>query len=399
VKYYINLQDIPKYELNEILKIRSMKIGVLKESNDNRVAFVPEVIAKMSKANTSFLVEKGAGNAAFFSDAAYAESGAKIYSRKEVIAASDLLISIFPPETSELPQLKNKILVSSFQPFNNTYSLSALADGNINAFSLDMIPRTTLAQSMDVLSSMASIAGYRAVLKAAELLPRYFPMLTTAAGSIPPAKILILGAGVAGLQAIATAKRLGGKVEAFDTRLAAKEEVMSLGAKFVEVEGAKDDKGAGGYAVDQTEEYKIKQKALIKEHIIKSDVVITTAQLRGKPAPKLITKDMVELMRPGSVIVDLASSTGGNCELTQDQKMIMHGDIKIFGNSELSGEMPMHASQMYSKNIANFLDVLLKEEGFKPDFNNEIVRGACVVYNGKVLYGNPAEVEALTSPA
>ena len=262
---------------------------------------------------------------------------------------------------------------------------------------MDMIPRTTLAQAMDVLSSMASVAGYRAVLKAAELLPRYFPMLTTAAGSIPPSKVLILGAGVAGLQAIATAKRLGAVVEAFDTRLAAKEEVMSLGAKFVEVEGANDDKAAGGYAVEQTEEYKIKQKALIKEHIIKSDVVITTAQLRGKPAPKLITKEMVELMRPGSVIIDLASSTGGNCELTVDQNTIKHGDVTIFGDSELSAEMPMHASQLYSKNIYNYVSILIKEKEFTPDFNNEIVSGSCIVYNGKVLYGNPEEAKLLAT--
>lgn len=376
-----------------------MKIGILKEREDNRVAFIPELIAKISNEHISFFVEKDAGKKAFFDDMSYLENKAKVASRNEVIAESEIVISILPPSPEELPKFSGKTLISSFQPFNNTYPLSELTANNINAFSLDMIPRTTLAQAMDVLSSMASVAGYRAVLKAAELLPRYFPMLTTAAGSIPPAKVLILGAGVAGLQAIASAKRLGAKVEAFDTRLAAKEEVMSLGAKFVEVEGAKDDKAAGGYAVEQTEDYKIKQKALIKEHIIKSDVVITTAQLRGKPAPKLITREMVELMKPGSVIIDLASSTGGNCELTKDKQMILHGDVKIYGNSELSADMPMHASQLYSKNIANFLDVLIKENTFSPDFNNEIVSGACITYSGKTLYGKPEEIEALTTTA
>jgi len=376
-----------------------MKIGILKEKNDNRVAYIPELIAKSKSEKTEFLVEKGAGANSYFSDMDYVESGAKILERAKVIAEADLLISIIPPEEEELTQLTNKVLVSSFQPFNNKYPLNALSASSIDAFSLDMIPRTTIAQSMDILSSMASIAGYKAVLKAAELLPRYFPMLTTAAGSIPPAKVLILGAGVAGLQAIATAKRLGSKVEAFDTRLAAKEEVMSLGAKFVEVEGAKDDKDAGGYAVEQSEEYKQKQKALIKEHIIKSDVVITTAQLRGKPAPTLITKEMVEGMKPGSVIIDLAASTGGNCELTKNKKLIKHGDIIIYGDSDLPNDMPMHASQLYSKNIANFLNTLLQEETYQPDFNNQIVRESCVAYQGKVLYGNPEEVEALTSAA
>ncbi|MBT30784.1 MAG: NAD(P)(+) transhydrogenase (Re/Si-specific) subunit alpha [Thalassobius sp.] len=372
-----------------------MKIGVLREEHDSRVALIPDIVSKFVKDGVDILVEKEAGAKAFFDDMSYAEAGGKILTKSDLIKESDVLISINPP--SDLTEFSGKVLISSFQPFNSVYPIEKLAELNIQAFSMDMIPRTTLAQAMDVLSSMASVAGYRAVLKAAELLPRYFPMLTTAAGSIPPSKVLILGAGVAGLQAIATAKRLGAVVEAFDTRLAAKEEVMSLGAKFVEVEGANDDKAAGGYAVEQTEEYKIKQKALIKEHIIKSDVVITTAQLRGKPAPKLITKEMVELMRPGSVIIDLASSTGGNCELTVDQNTIKHGDVTIFGDSELSAEMPMHASQLYSKNIYNYVSILIKEKEFTPDFNNEIVSGSCIVYNGKVLYGNPEEAKLLAT--
>jgi NAD(P) transhydrogenase subunit alpha len=239
---------------------------------------------------------------------------------------------------------------------------------------------------MDVLSSMASIAGYKAVMLAGSYFPRYFPMLTTAAGTIPPAKVLVLGAGVAGLQAIATARRLGAIVEAFDTRLAAKEEVQSLGAKFVEVEGARDDKEAGGYAVEQSEEYKQKQKELIGQHIGKSDVVITTALLRGKPAPILITKEMVNQMKSGSVVVDLAAVAGGNCEYTQKDKIIMENNVTIIGLSELSSTVPAHASQLYSKNIMNYLKTFLKEGQLDLDFENEIISSSCIVQEGEIKY-------------
>ncbi len=239
---------------------------------------------------------------------------------------------------------------------------------------------------MDILSSMASISGYKAVLMAATHLPRYFPMLTTAAGSIPPAKVLILGAGVAGLQAIATARRLGAMVEAFDTRLAAKEEVHSLGAKFVEVEGAKDDKAAGGYAVEQTEEYKAKQKQLIADHAAKSDVIITTALLRGKPAPELITDEMVKSMKAGSVIVDLAAITGGNCALTETGKIVEKHHVTIIGLKDLSATVPLHASQLYSKNIMNYLKIFLKEGQIEFDFEDEITRSSCIVHNGEIKY-------------
>jgi NAD(P) transhydrogenase subunit alpha len=240
---------------------------------------------------------------------------------------------------------------------------------------------------MDILSSMASIAGYKGVIRAADTLPRYFPMLTTAAGSIPPAKVLILGAGVAGLQAIATAKRLGSVVEAFDTRLAAREEVESLGARFVEVEGARDDKSAGGYAVEQTEEYKQKQRELIHERAVRSDVIITTAQLRGKAAPILITEAMVKEMRPGSVIVDLATSTGGNCEISEDRKTVVKHGVTIVGSSDLAAEVPMHASQLYSKNIYNFMRVFLKEGKAVLDMDNEIIKSSCIARDGNILYG------------
>lgn len=363
-----------------------MKIGVLKETNDARVAIIPDFV-KQLVANNEVLVEQDAGRSAFFYDEDFKEAGAIIADRKKVLSASELVISIHPIGNEELALMqKGCIYVSSFQPFADATVVGTLASYHLTALSLDMIPRITIAQAMDVLSSMASIAGYKAVLKAAEYLPRYFPMLTTAAGSIPPSKVLILGAGVAGLQAIATAKRLGAVVEAFDTRLAAKEEVQSLGAKFVEVEGARDDKAAGGYAVEQTEEYKEKQKALIHEKISKADVVISTAQLRGKRAPLLITKAMVEAMRPGSVIVDLAASSGGNCEMTKNNEVVVHNNVTIIGNSELAAEMPMHASQLYSKNTQNFMNVFIKEGKPDFDFENPIIQSSCIVYEGEVKY-------------
>ncbi len=365
-----------------------MKIGVLKESGDNRVALIPDFAKTLAGENHEILIEKDAGAKAFFEDKMYEEIGAKISSRDAVLKEVDLLITIQPIEKVEMAKLKKgATYISSFVPFATDIHLKGLSEAGINAFSLDMIPRITIAQSMDILSSMASIAGYKAVISAANHLPRYFPMLTTAAGSIPPAKVLILGAGVAGLQAIATAKRLGSVVEAFDTRLAAKEEVQSLGAKFVEVEGAKDDKGAGGYAVEQTEEYKQKQRELIFDRVTKSDVVITTAQLRGKPAPKLITKEMVDVMKPGSVIVDLASSTGGNCELSKDNETVVYNQVTIIGNSELASDVGQHASQLFSKNIQNYFKVVLKDGQLQFDPANEIIKSSLIAKDGEILFG------------
>ncbi len=364
-----------------------MHIGILKEKNDKRVAIIPDSVRQLTEDQNAVLLEKGAGAGSFYADEIYEKAGARLAGREELLKQADLTISIKPVDEKEIKKLKKEsVYISSFQPFVDDKILKPISEAGITAMSLDMIPRITIAQSMDVLSSMASISGYKAVLLAGSYLPRYFPMLTTAAGSIPPAKVLILGAGVAGLQAIATARRLGSMVEAFDTRLAAREEVQSLGAKFVEVEGAKDDKAAGGYAVDQTEEYKKKQKELIAEHIIKSDVVISTALLRGKPAPTLITKEMVKQMKPGSVIVDLAAIAGGNCELTKKDEIITAEQVTIIGISELSSTVPMHASQLYSKNIMNYLKVFSKEGKIDLDLNNEIVKSSCIVLNGEIKY-------------
>lgn len=362
-----------------------MQIGILSEPEDRRVALVPEVIKQLIAANNQVMVERGAGESSFISDQQFTDAGATIADASDVFQTADMVISINKLPLESYDQLKEgAVVISSFQPFNDPVISKELSIRNLTVFSMDMIPRTTLAQAMDVLSSMASIAGYQAVLQAATHLPRYFPMLTTAAGTIPPAKVLVLGAGVAGLQAVATAKRLGGVVEAFDTRLAAKEEVESLGAKFVMVEGAKDDKGAGGYAVEQSEEYKQKQQALIKEKAEKADVIITTAQLRGKPAPLLVGEETVKLMRPGAVIVDLAASTGGNCELTENNRTVEKHQVTIIGNSDLAQIVPMHASQLYSKNIFNFLKVLISDEGaLNLDFENEILKSSCIAHAGE----------------
>lgn len=353
-----------------------MKFGLLKESDDSRVALIPANIPKLKDLQVEVLVEKDAGIKASFSNEEYAEHAA-IVSRKEVLEQSDILLSISPLSDQELGQLKeNILLISQFAPFMDPEVGDRITAAKLRAISLDMIPRTTLAQSMDVLSSMASIAGYKAVLEAARHLPRYFPMMITAAGSIRPAKVLVLGAGVAGLQAIATARRLGAMVEAFDTRSAAKEEVKSLGAKFIEIEGAKDDTAAGGYAVEQSEEFLKRQRAEVQSRAAKSDIIITTAQVRGRKAPLLVPKDTVDKMKRGSVIIDLAASTGGNCELTENNQIVNHNGVSIIGNSNLSALMPQDASQLYGNNVLNFLKLIIKEGQLNLDLENEIIRGA-----------------------
>jgi H+-translocating NAD(P) transhydrogenase subunit alpha len=349
-----------------------MIIGLLREHHDARVALTPANLAKLSPKGVQFLVETQAGQAAYFPDSEYA-AHAIITDRVEVLTKADLVVSIHPPNVTELR--KGCIAVAQFAPFVDPSIKTILSEHGITAFSLDMIPRTTLAQAMDVLSSMAGIAGYQAALLGATHLSRYLPMMVTAAGTIKPAKVLVLGAGVAGLQAIATAKRLGAAVEAFDTRAAAKEEVQSLGAKFVEVAGAADDKGAGGYAVQQSEEYLSRQRAEVQARAAKADIVICTAQVRGNKAPTLVTADTVAQMRPGSVIIDLAASTGGNCELTQDKKTIDFQGVTIIGDSNLAALMPQDASTLFGNNLTNFLQLFITKEGkLHLDLENIIVR-------------------------
>ena len=363
-----------------------MIIGVLKEpSPETRVSLLPEHITILKKWNVEVCIEHNAGVTAFASDEKYAQAGATIKSRNEVLQTSDLLLSINVPGKSEIDNLKSKIVLGVYQPLFNAGLMKELAAKGCTVFSMDMLPRTTRAQSMDVLSSQANIAGYKAVLLAANLFPKYFPMFMTSAGSIPPAKLLILGAGVAGLQAIATGRRLGAVVEVFDTRPAVKEEVMSLGAKFIEVEGAADASKAGGYAVEQSEDFMKRQKAKIAEHVSKADIIITTAQIPGKKAPVLITKEMLGAMKPGSVIIDIAAATGGNTELTKNDETIMYNGIHIVGDSNLPATMPSDASKMYGKNILNFLQLMISKEGtFNLNFEDDLVLGTCVAHNGEL---------------
>jgi len=354
-----------------------MKLGIVKERNDPRVAIVPDTLPRLAALGLEVIMESGAGADSFFFDADY--FGAKVTGRKEVLAGSDIVVTYNPlPAEDRKATAAGVVLISQFAPFVDATVTETLNAEGRKAFSMDMIPRTTLAQSMDVLSSMASIAGYQAVLVAATKLPRYLPMLITAAGSIKPSKVLILGAGVAGLQAIATAKRLGAVVEVFDTRQAVKEEVQSLGAKFVEVEGARDDSSAGGYAVEQSEEFLARQRAEVQARAVKADIIITTAQVRGKKAPILLEEETVRKMRAGSVIVDLASSTGGNCALTKDNETIVVNGVSIIGNSQLAAQMPQDASFLYSNNVWHFLKTIVKDGVLKADFENEIVKGACL---------------------
>jgi NAD(P) transhydrogenase subunit alpha len=280
-----------------------------------------------------------------------------------------------------------------YQPLYHQSLMQQWAKRGITTFSLDMLPRTTRAQSMDVLSSQANIAGYKAVITAAHFYPRYFPMFMTAAGTIAPAKVLILGAGVAGLQAIATARRLGAVVEVFDTRPAVKEEVMSLGGKFIEVEGAADPSQAGGYAVEQTEDYKQKQQQKIKESVAKSDIIITTAQIPGKKAPVLITEEMLNIMRNGSLIVDISAATGGNTPFTKNNETIIYNGVTIIGNSNLPARMPSDASKLYGKNVLNFLQLIIDKEGnINLNWEDDLVKGSCITHNGEVVHEKMKEI-------
>jgi len=357
-----------------------MIVGVLKEPlPETRVSLLPEHIIILKKLNADVYIESNAGEKSFASDEKYAEAGASVVSRNEVLNKSDIILSIHLPAETEIDVLQSKIILGFYQPLYHTDSVKKFTEKKVTVFSIDMIPRTTRAQSMDVLSSQANIAGYKAVLVAANLFPKYFPMFMTAAGSIPPAKVLILGAGVAGLQAIATARRLGAVVEVFDTRPAVKEEVMSLGAKFIEVEGAADASKAAGYAVEQSAEFLQKQKEKIAASVAKSDIIITTAQIFGKKAPVLISEEMIKAMKNGSVIVDIAASTGGNTSVTKNNETINYNGVTIVGNSNLPDTMPYDASKMYGKNICNFLQLIIDKEGkLNLNLEDDLVKGTLI---------------------
>ncbi len=338
-----------------------MIVAVLKEfSPETRVSLLAEGALQLIKKNIQVWVEAGAGLNAFCSDQDYVSAGAEIKSAQEIAAGADVVLSIHNPT---ITLRKGVILIGMFQARFEKERIKTWTDQGVVVYSMELLPRTTRAQSMDVLSSQANIAGYKAVLTAANAYGRYFPMFMTAAGSIAPAKVLILGAGVAGLQAIATSKRLGAVVEVFDTRPAVKEEVQSLGAKFIEVSGAADPSAAGGYAVEQTEEYKRNQQLKIEESIAKSDIVITTAQIPGRKAPILVSEEMLKTMKRGSVVIDLAASTGGNTPVTKDRETVLYHGVTIIGDSNLPATMPSDASKLYGKNILNFMQLLLDKDG------------------------------------
>lgn len=365
-----------------------MKIGVLREQQpEKRVIILPELVNSLLNLKLEVEIEKDAGKEALASDADYEKAGATIHERSAIFEHCDLILKINSLTSDELKLVKKgQVITGAMNPFFNKEIVQSLTEKGTTVFSLDLLPRTTRAQSMDILSSMATVSGYKAVLDAALNLPRFFPMFMSAAGTIKPAKMLILGAGVAGLQAIATARKLGAVVEVFDVRSAVKEEVHSLGGKFIEVEGAQEDKSAGGYAVEQSEEFKKKQADLIHEHAISADVVICTAQIPGKKAPLLIKKETVKAMKPGSVIVDLAASNGGNCELTVNTEMKVINNVKIIGQSDYPSEMAIDASTMFGKNVLNFLKLLVDEEGkLVLNFEDEIIQGTCLCHNGEIV--------------
>lgn len=364
-----------------------MVIGILKEPpGEARVSLLPEGVRSWSGGEPAVWVEEGAGAAAFAADEAYREAGAQLRPRSEILSGADLILAMQAGDPALFSASRpGTVWVGAYDPLYRPEAVQTWAEAGLTVFSLDQIPRSTRAQSMDVRSSQANIAGYKAVLAAADRYGRYFPMLMTAAGSIPPAKVLVLGAGVAGLQAIATARRLGAVVEVFDTRPAVKEEVMSLGARFVEVEGAADASGAGGYAVEQSEAYKQRQQERIAESIAKADIVITTAQIPGKPAPVLVTRAMMDRMREGSVIIDLASGSGGNTEVTKDREEVRYKGVRVYGEPNLAGTMPSDASRLYGKNILNFLKLIMDGGSLRLNFEDELVSGTCMTHEGQIV--------------
>ena len=365
-----------------------MIIGLLKEElPERRVALLPEAVKTLTGMSVTVLVETNAGRNAFASDADYIAAGASVCSKEEVFGSTVFIIKIQPPEAKELGLMKEgQVFMAVFNPLINTSLVKELAAKNVTSFSLDILPRTSRAQAMDILSSLATVAGYKAVLTAANNLAKFFPMFMTAAGTVTPAKVMILGAGVAGLQALATSRKLGAVVEVFDVRAAVKEEVTGLGGKFIDVEGATDDKAAGGYAVEQTEEFKQRQAQAIHDHAVKSDAVICTAQIPGRKAPLLLRKETVEAMKAGAVIIDLAASSGGNCELTKDNETYIHGQVKIIGNSAFAADMPSDASKMFGKNVINFLKLMISSKGeFKLNWEDDLVKGTCVTHNKEVV--------------
>ena len=367
-----------------------MKIAVPKETaaGERRVALVPDVVRKLTGSGHEVVVQAGAGEAAMIPDSLYEEAGAKIASDPAAAWDADVVVKVAPPSEEEVGRLKgDSVLIGFLSPLTNSNGVRALAAAGATAFALEAVPRISRAQSMDALSSQSNVAGYRAALMGATLLGRYYPMLMTAAGTIRPAKVLVLGAGVAGLQAIATAHRLGASVTGYDVRSAVGEQVQSLGAQFLELEAGKGAEGEGGYARELTDEEKAAQQQELTDAITEYDVVITTALVPGRPAPRLVTAEAVERMKPGAVVIDLAGEAGGNCELSEPGETVVKHDVTIAAPLNLASDMAEAASQMYARNIQSLLELMTDEDGtLKLDFDDEIIAGACVTRGGEIVH-------------
>ncbi len=380
-----------------------MKIGVPKETvkGERRVALVPEVVRKLSGGaaggagpHHEVIVEREAGAAALIPDAQYEEAGAKL-SDSAAVYEADVIVKVAPPTSEEIGRLRSEtVLIGFLQPLTNGDGIRGIAETGATSFALEAVPRISRAQSMDALSSQANIGGYKAVLIAATEIGRFFPMLMTAAGTIRPATVLVLGAGVAGLQAIATARRLGAVVQGFDVRAAVKEQVESLGAHFLEFDLGGDLEGAGGYAKELTAEQQARQQELMAEAIGKVDVVITTAAVPGRRAPILVTEEAVKKMKPGSVIVDLAAETGGNCELSEPGETVLRHDVKIIAPLGVPSTMAEHASQLYARNIEALLGLMIKDGQLELDFEDEVIAGACITRDGEIVHAAAKEAAA-----
>jgi NAD(P) transhydrogenase subunit alpha len=367
-----------------------MNIVVLRENEggEARVALMPESVKKLVALQAAVRVESGAGLSAARTDADYRESGAEVSAnRNDLLASADILVTVNRPAAGIFEQLRSGAIVLGFlRPLDEPQALTPALQGGLTTFAMELVPRITRAQSMDALSSMATVAGYKAVVLAAASIPRMFPLLMTAAGTVPPARVLVLGAGVAGLQAIATARRLGAVVESYDVRAAAGEQVRSLGATFLDVDlGGLKTEDAGGYAMELSEEALQRGRDLIAEHAKAADVVITTAQVPGRPAPLLLTEAAVDGMRRGTIIIDLAGATGGNCALSQADQTVDRNGVTIMAPTNLPATVPVHASQLYSRNVSAFLSLLIKDGALQLDMNDDVVGPACVTHAGEVV--------------
>lgn len=373
-----------------------MRVGVPKETaeGERRVALVPEVVKKLSAAGHEVVVQPGAGAGAMIPDAHFAEAGATL---SDDVWAADVVVKVAPPTSEEVARLgSGTLLVGFLEPLTNAAVIKSLADAKVTAFAMEAIPRITRAQAMDALSSQSNVAGYKAVLLAANEIGRFLPMLMTAAGTIRPAKALVLGAGVAGLQAIATARRLGAQVVGYDVRTAVKEQVESLGATFLELEAGKGAEGEGGYARELTDEEKAAQQRELTDAIAGFDIVITTALVPGRPAPKLITAEAVERMPAGAVIVDLAGVAGGNCELSEPGKTVVRHDVTIAAPLNLPSTMAEHASSLYARNVQALVELFLDEDkrNVSLDFEDEIIAGACITRDGEIVHEGAKQTAA-----